>query len=389
MKTILRGNLITPMRVVEHGEIEFENGVITYAGVRRRLNDGVASDFGDNNISPGFIDLHVHGGGGGDFMDADEDTYLKIAETHQDHGTTTMLSTTLTSSDEELFNVFDIYKRMAKKRENTCLYGLHLEGPYFSDAQKGAQDPRYICSPKPEHYLKILEKGGDMIKRWSVAPELDGAMELGRILYDRGILAAIGHSNAEYETALEACENGYTLLTHFYSGMSTIVRKSGFRHPGLIESGYMIDALNIEIIADGCHLPASLLRLIYTTFGANRVAVITDALRGAGTDADKMIIGSLKDGYEVDIEDGVGKLPDRSGFAGSIATTDRLVRNMKNLAGAPIADAVRMATMTPARIAGIKNKGVLRVGYDADICVFDESINVCRTYINGNKVFEK
>lgn len=319
-------------------------------------------------------------------MDADIDRYSKIAKVHQEHGTTTMLATTLTSSDEELFAVFSAFRKFKSLKPFSCLYGLHLEGPYFSDAQKGAQDSRYIRCPDPCHYTRILEEGEGIIKRWSVAPELDGGMQLGRILSAKGILAAIGHSNAEYDTVCEACENGYTLLTHFYSGMSSLVRKGGFRVPGIIETGYMIDSLNVEIIADGCHLPASLLRLIYRHFGAARVALITDALRGAGTDSDKMIIGSLKDGYEVDIEDGVGKLPDRSGFAGSIATTDRLVRNMINLAGATVPDAVQMATMTPARIAGIPRKGVLRVGFDADICVFDSGVNMRAVYIKGNKV---
>ena len=387
MKTVLRGNIVTPLRVISGGEVEFENGMITYVGASRGKNGAEVIDCGENYISPGFIDLHVHGGGGGDFMDADIDMYSKIAKVHQDHGTTTMLATTLTSSDEELFAVFDAFRKFKSVKPVSCLYGLHLEGPYFSDAQKGAQDPRYIRRPDPCHYTKILEEGQGIIKRWSVAPELEGGMQLGRILSAKGILAAIGHSNAEYDTVYEACENGYTLLTHFYSGMSSLVRKGGFRVPGLIETGYMIDCLNVEIIADGCHLPASLLRLVYRHFGAARVAVITDALRGAGTDSDKMIIGSLKDGYEVDIEDGVGKLPDRSGFAGSVATTDRLVRNMINLAGATVPDAVQMATMTPARIANIPRKGVLRIGFDADICVFDGNINMRAVYIKGNKVF--
>ncbi len=385
MKTVLRGNIITPLRVINGGEVEFENGIITYVGVRREDSVNVI-DCGDKYVSPGFIDIHVHGGGGGDFMDADLDMYSRISKVHQDHGTTTMLATTLTSSDDELFAVFEAFRKFKSVKPVSCLYGLHLEGPYFSDAQKGAQDPRYIRCPDPSHYTKILEKGEGIIKRWSIAPELNGAMQLGRILSAKGILAAIGHSNAEYETVLEACENGYTLLTHFYSGMSSLVRKGGFRIPGILETGYMTDSLNVEIIADGCHLPASLLRLIYRHFGAARIAVITDALRGAGTDSDKMIIGSLKDGYEVDIEDGVGKLPDRSGFAGSIATTDRLVRNMIKLAGATVTDAVQMATLTPARIANIPRKGVLRVGFDADLCVFDDNINIIATYIKGNKV---
>lgn len=387
MKTKLKGNIITPVRIIKSGEITFEDGRITYVGVRKNddsLYDCV--DFGENYISPGFIDLHVHGGGGYDFMDGTEEAFEGIAALHQAHGTTSLLATTLTCPDEELFNIFDIFDKITKKDKPTCLYGIHLEGPYFAKSQKGAQDEKFIKSPTPEHYLKILEKGGNYIKRWSIAPELDGAMELGRLLSEKGILPSIGHSDAEYDTALEAFENGYTHLTHFYSAMSTIIRKGGFRHPGLIESGYIIDDLTVEIIADGCHLPPSLLKIVYKSKGADKVALVTDALRGAGSNSGTMILGSLANGYEVIIEDGVAKLPDRSAFAGSIATTDRLVRNMINLAGATLEDAVKMVTFTPAKIANMANKGLLRVGFDADISVFDENINIQAVFIGGNRV---
>lgn len=387
MKTKLKGNIITPVRIIKNGEITFEDGHITYVGVRKNddsLYDCV--DFGENYISPGFIDLHVHGGGGYDFMDGTEEAFEGIAALHQAHGTTSLLATTLTCPDEELFNIFDIFDKIAKKDKPTCLYGIHLEGPYFAKSQKGAQDEKFIKSPTPEHYLKILEKGGKYIKRWSIAPELEGAMELGRLLSEKGILPSIGHSDAEYDTALKAFENGYTHLTHFYSAMSTIIRKGGFRHPGLIESGYIIDDLTVEIIADGCHLPPSLLKLVYKSKGADKVALVTDALRGAGSNSGTMILGSLANGYEVIIEDGVAKLPDRSAFAGSIATTDRLVRNMINLAGATLEDAVKMVTFTPAKIANMANKGLLRVGFDADISVFDENINIQAVFIGGNRV---
>ena len=387
MKTKLKGNIITPVRIIKNGEITFEDGHITYVGVRKNddsLYDCV--DFGENYISPGFIDLHVHGGGGYDFMDGTEEAFEGIAALHQAHGTTSLLATTLTCPDEELFNIFDIFDKITKKDKPTCLYGIHLEGPYFAKSQKGAQDEKFIKSPTPEHYLKILEKGGNYIKRWSIAPELDGAMELGRLLSEKGILPSIGHSDAEYDTALKAFENGYTHLTHFYSAMSTIIRKGGFRHPGLIESGYIIDDLTVEIIADGCHLPPSLLKIVYKSKGADKVALVTDALRGAGSNSGTMILGSLANGYEVIIEDGVAKLPDRSAFAGSIATTDRLVRNMINLAGATLEDAVKMVTFTPAKIANMPNKGLLRVGFDADISVFDENINIQAVFIGGNRV---
>lgn len=387
MKTKLKGRLVTPSRIIENGDICFADGVITYVGSHRgddALYETV--DYGDKYISPGFIDMHLHGGGGADFMDGTEQAFLTASKTHLTHGTTTMLATTLTCPDEELFNIFDVFGRITERNENTNLYGLHLEGPYFAVSQKGAQDEKFIVAPKKEHYEKILEKGGKYIKRWSIAPEREGAMELGRRLVSLGILPSMGHSEAEYSTALEAYENGYTHLTHFYSGMSTITRKSGFRHLGLIESGYIIEGLTVEIIADGCHLPPELLRYIYKAKGPYRTALVTDSLRAAGTDAKTMFIGSKENGYEVIIEDGVAKLKDRSAFAGSIATADRLVRNMKNYADCGICDAVRMMTETPARIMSMNDRGALTEGKRADICVFDENINITDVYLKGQKV---
>ena len=387
MKIKLRGKIVTPSRIIENGDVCAENGIITYVGTHR--NDDAlyeTADYGDRYISPGFIDMHLHGGGGADFMDGTKQAFETISETHLKHGTTTMLATTLTCPDEELFNIFDVFGKIASEGKNTNLYGLHLEGPYFAVSQKGAQDEKYIVAPKKEHYEKILEKGGKYIKRWSIAPEREGAMELGRKLSAMGILPSMGHSEAEYETALEAYDNGYTHLTHFYSGMSTITRRSGFRHLGLIESGYIIDGLTVEIIADGCHLPPELLRYIYRAKGPYRTALVTDSLRAAGTDAKTMFIGSKENGYEVIIEDGVAKLPDRSAFAGSIATADRLVRNMLKYADCGICDAVRMMTATPAEIMKINDRGTLTEGKIADICVFDDNVNITDVYLKGQKV---
>ena len=387
MKTKLKGRLVTPGRVIENGDVCFDDSVITYAGPHRN-DDGEydVTDRGDKYISPGFIDMHLHGGGGCDFMDGTEEAFRRISEMHLSHGTTTMLATTLTCPDEELFNIFDVFGNIVSEGKPTNLYGLHLEGPYFAASQKGAQDERFIVAPKKEHYDKILEKGGKYIKRWSIAPELDGAPELGRLLSSMGILPSMGHSDAEYSDALVAYENGFTHLTHFYSGMSTITRKGGFRHLGLIESGYIIEGLTVEIIADGCHLPPELLRYIYKAKGAYRTALVTDALRAAGTDAKTMFIGSKQNGYEVIIEDGVAKLPDRSAFAGSVATSDRLVRNMLRFADCGICDAVRMMTETPARIMKMNDRGTLAPGMRADLCVFDENVKISDVYMKGNKV---
>lgn len=389
----IKGNVITPMRIIKNGEVCFDskNNKITYVGAQKK-DDGkyTVYNYEGNYISPGFIDIHVHGGGGHDFMDGTIDAFLGAARLHASHGTATLLPTTLTCPDEELFEVFNVFDK-AKNTENdgAFLAGLHLEGPYFAPSQKGAQDESYLKKPLKEHYLKVLKAGGDRILRMTAAPELEGGMELGTELKKRGILACIGHSDALYEQALEAYEHGYTMLTHFYSGMSGLTRKNGFRYPGLIEGGYMLEDFDVEVIADGCHLPISMLKHVYKTKGAGKVALITDAMRGAGQTEGETILGSLKNGMTVYIEEGVAKLADRKAFAGSIATTDRLVRNMIKSARVDICDAVRMMTMTPARMVGLKTKGVIAAGFDADFTVFDDNVDIEMTVSNGNIIYKK
>ena len=388
METRIIGNIITPTRTLKGGEVAFdEKGILTYVGAKREGLGGNVLDYSGYFVSPGFIDLHLHGGGGHDFMDATEEAFLVASALHAKHGTTTMLPTSLTCSDEELFAFFDIYRRAARENtEGSTMPGVHLEGPYFAASQKGAQDERYIVAPKREHYEKILTHCPE-IARWTVAAELAGGMELGRYLAERGIIASLGHTDAMYEDALVAIENGYTLLTHFYSGMSGLVRRNSYRFPGLIDAGYMLD-FDVEIIADGCHLPISLLNYIYRAKGPDKVALITDSLRGAGMPDGESILGSKKNGQKCFIEDGVCKMPDRKAFAGSVATTDRLVRNMVLEAGVPINDAVKMASATPARIMHWTDRGVLAEGKRADILVFNDHIDIQRTVIGGRTVFE-
>ena len=389
MDTRLIANVITPSRILKMGEVAFnEEGIITYVGERRKTAEGKVFEYPEYYVSPGFIDLHLHGGGGHDFMDATEEAFLVASRLHATHGTTSMLPTSLTCSDEELFAFFDVYRRAARENtEGSRMPGVHLEGPYFAKSQKGAQDERYIVAPRREHYEKILTHCPE-IARWTIAAELEGGMELGRYLAERGVVASLGHTDAMYDDALVAIENGYTLLTHFYSGMSGLVRKNSYRFPGLIDAGYMLD-FDVEIIADGHHLPISLLNYIYRAKGPDKVALTTDSLRGAGMPDGDSILGSLKNGQRCIIEDGVCKMPDRLAFAGSVATTDRLVRNMYKKAGVPLNDAVKMASATPARIMGWKDRGVLTEGRLADLLVFDDDVNDVRTIIGGRTVFEQ
>ncbi len=391
MERILKihnGKILTPYRIF-HGTVIVEGGRIKeVAEGDIDVPGALEIDAKGQYIAPGFIDIHVHGGGGHDFMDGTEEAFLKIAETHAKYGTTAMLPTTLTSEKEELYQTLELYKQANKNNLSGAQFlGIHLEGPYFSLKQRGAQDPRYIRNPDPEEYKDILSRSSD-IRRWSAAPELEGAIEFGNHLRSKGILVAMAHTDAIYEEALVAFEAGFTLATHFYSCMSGVSRRDCFRYAGVVETAYLIDEMDVEIIADGIHLPAPLLKLIYKIKGPDRIALITDSMRAAGMPPGDSILGSKHNGLKVLVEDGVAKLPDRKSFAGSVATCDRLVRNMINMADVPLLEAVKMASQTPANIMGLgSSKGSLIVGKDADIVIFDENIKVSITIVQGRVVY--
>ncbi|HBE12633.1 MAG TPA: N-acetylglucosamine-6-phosphate deacetylase, partial [Clostridiales bacterium] len=282
MEKRLVGTVITPCRMIKQGEVAYENGKFTYVGPFRSNIHEKTEDMGDAYVAPGFIDIHVHGGGGRDFAEGTPEAMLVAAKYHAQNGTAVLLPTASTSPDAVYFKFFEAYKQAVKENtEGAEMPGLHMEGPNFALAQVGAQDPRYVIPPQKEWYENIYSKCNDIL-RWDVAAERDENMEFGRWLNDRGILASIGHSDATLEEAILAYESGYTHLTHFYSGMSALVRRKSYRFPGLIEAGYMHNDFTVEIIADGSHLPPSLLKHIYKAKGSDKIALITDALAEAG-----------------------------------------------------------------------------------------------------------
>lgn len=384
--------MIGSTTILEDAYIYVKDGIINDLGVGKppRVDERILSiDAKGLYISPGFIDMHVHGGGGHDFMDGTVDAFLGVAETHVKYGTTALCPTTLTSTVEALFQTLDAYK--AAKEINTQgaqFIGVHLEGPYFALNQKGAQDPKYIRHPDPTEYERILAYSDDIV-RWSAAPELPGAITFGRYVKSKNKLLALAHTDAIYEEVQEGFDNGYTLATHFYSAMSGITRRNAYRYAGAIEAGYLIDGMDVEIIADGIHVPSPLLRLVFKIKGTDRIALITDAMRAAGMPEGESILGSKQEGTKVIVEDGVAKLMDRSAFAGSVATADRLVRTMIREGNVDILDSVKMMTSTPARIMGLDKKGSLAKGNDADIVLFDEDIRVMATIVSGEIKYEK
>jgi len=390
MIKIFNGNILTPYRMIKNGTVVITGRQIAQVSERDiETTDAVEIDAKGNYISPGFIDMHIHGGGGYDFMDGTEEAFLKIAETHVRYGTTSMVPTTLTSKKDDLLRTLDLYERAHKKNRNGSQFlGMHLEGPYFSQGQCGAQDPRYIRNPDPEEYEQILAYSSS-IARWSAAPELPGAIAFGKRLVQTGVLAAVAHTDAIYEEVLKAYESGYTLATHLYSAMSGVTRKNAFRYAGTIESAFLLD-MDVEIIADGIHLPAPLLKLIYKIKGADKIALITDAMRAAAMPEGESILGPVSTGLKVIVEQGVAKLPDRTSFAGSVATADRLVRTMVEMADITLLESVRMMSLTPARIMKVEShKGSLVEGKDADIIIFDRNIQVQTTIVQGRIVYQK
>ena len=389
---IINGRIITPGKIIEKGSVLVSDGIISVIS-DKKINSkaDVIVDADGNFISPGFIDIHVHGGGGSDFMDGTIPDFLTIAETHLQYGTTALVPTTLTAEKENLLHILDIYRKASKQNVKGAQFlGMHIEGPYFAMSQKGAQDARYIRKPDKKEYSEIIKKAGDIIVRWSAAPELEGALDFGKYLKAHDILPAIAHTDAVYEDVVKAFEDGYTLATHFYSAMSGVTRRNAFRYAGVIESVYLMDEIDVEMIADGVHLPAPLLKLIYKIKGSERIALITDAMRAAGTQSHESILGSRENGLKVIVEDGVAKLPDRTSFAGSVATTNRLVRTMMRIANVPLVAAVRMMTLTPARIMEIdKHKGSIANGKDADMVIFDNDINIKTAIVKGEILYNQ
>ena len=391
MKTIIKnGRVITPEGIID-GYVLYEDGKIIETGTGDCMPQAdEVIDAQGRYVSPGFIDIHTHGAGGADYMDGTVEAYLTAARMSARHGATLVYPTTLTSSNEVLFDTFDLYEQaVAANTEGAAFGGLHLEGPYFNPKQAGAQDPRYLRNPQPEDYLEILSRSNN-IARWSFSPELDGAPEFAAELSKRGIIAAAGHTDATFEQCDEAYKNGCSLITHFYSCISTIIRKNSYRTAGVMEYGYYQDGMAVEIIADGHHVPSSLLHLIVKVKGVDNVVLVTDSMRGAGMPEGPSILGGLADGQECIVENGVAKLLDGSGFAGSVCTTDRLVRTMITIGGCSLEQAVQMASLNPARVMGVADrKGSLEAGKDADIVIFGDNVEVFATIVSGRKVYQK
>ena len=363
------------------GYLLLEGGKIK-AITKERPQDASIYDATDKTVCAGFIDIHTHGGGGYPFEGTVDDIVMGC-NFHLLHGTTTICPTVSAAPFADMArSVENIREAMQDARLKAKILGAHLEGPYLSKKQAGAQAPDFITPPNEQEYLPLLEKHGDTIARWTYAPENDTDLKFVRALARYGVVASAGHTDAIYPDMLAAEKEGCHLVTHLYSCTSTITRDHGFRRLGVIESAFLSDDMYTEIICDGRHLPPELIRLICKIKGYDRVLLVTDSLALAGT---SLTEGKMQ-ATEFIIEDGVCKLKDRSAFAGSIATADRLVRVAVTEAGIPLRDALRMITEIPARVMGLSDRGVIAEGMAADLVCLDSALCVSDVFVDGERI---
>lgn len=379
LQQLLHARVITPDGILPDGSILWTEGRI--CEVRPDSQPHPDADMIDAcglYAAPGCIDMHVHGAAGHDFMEATPEAFDAIRYAHACHGTTSMLATLAVSSPDVISRCIDICDFSRSKGSGANLLGLHLEGNYLNPLMKGGQDPTYISVPDPEEYTSLLSRT-DCIRRWSAAPELPGALDFARQARMHGVLVALAHTTADYAQVRAAADAGFSHATHFYNAMTGMHKEGIYKHEGTIESVLVTDSITIELIADGIHVPPTLLRLAWKVKGTSRTVLVTDAMSASCCDPSLPPFDP-----RTIVEDGVCKMADGSALAGSTATADRLIRTMLQQASIPLLDAVRMASETPARILGIDDrKGSLTPDRDADIILFDDDIQIKRVIIGG------
>lgn len=380
LKQIVNGHILTPQGWLDNGSLIIEDNTIrAVSNSDLHIEGAEIIDAKGCHVVPGGIEMHVHGGGGRDFMEGSEEAFRVAINAHMKHGTTSIFPTLSSSTVPMIEAACETCDKLMKEKDSPVL-GLHLEGPYFNPKQAGAQIPEWIKPPVAKEYEPLMENYS-CIKRWDEAPELPGSVEFIKACRKHNVLPAIAHTRATYEDVVAGYKAGMTHATHFYNAMPVVYKEHEFKVPGTVESIYSLPDMTVEVIADGIHVPPIMLRVVYQIKGVERTALITDSLACAASD------GDVAFDPRVILEDGVCKLADRSALAGSIATMDRLVRTCVLKAQIPMEDACRMASETPARIMGVLDrKGTLEDGKDADIMMFDKDINLTYVMQMGREV---
>ena len=385
MKTVyINGKVILEDRIVETN-VYTEDGKIVGVTDEYIQTEHVV-DCGGLYLSPGFADIHVHGGGGYSAMSDDPVEIVKMCRAHALRGTTSILPTTLAAPIPRLQRAIDNITAAKEKCTDCNILGVHLEGPFLSMAKKGAQSPDNILIPTEENIAALLDYSKE-IRMIGAAPEVENGMRVGEEAARRGIVASIAHSDADFAVAEEALHHGYSDITHIFSASSAMHKNGIFREVGVAEAGLALDGFTAQFIGDLRHLPYGAIKLIYKAKGADRAYAISDGLEYAALDMEEGTVIKQENGLSVLYEDGVMKLADRSCLAGSVATSNLLVRNMVKYCGIPLTEAVKMASLTPLKVIGFDDcKGKIKKGYDEDIILFDKDINVSYVCVKGNVI---
>lgn len=378
---IINGQILTPQGWLKDGSVLINDGkILEITNSDLAVIGATVIDAKGMFIVPGFISMHCHGGGGHDFTEGTTEAFKEAVAAHLKHGSTTIFPTLSSTTFENIRLAAATCDQLMAEDADTTIMGLHIEGPYLNENMAGTQWKEFLKNPDPEEY-KALVESTKCIKRWDISPELPGAHDFARYMTSKGILTAITHTEAEYQEIKDAFAAGFTHAAHFYNAMPGFHKRREYKYEGTVESVYLMDDMSVEVIADGVHLPATILKLVYKVKGVEKTCLVTDSLKFAGYTGE-----TINDPNYV-IENGVCKWADRQTLAGSIATADVLVQTMVKKAGIPLEDAVRMASETPARLTGIADsKGTLEKGKDADIVILDNDVNVRCVFTKGKEV---
>ncbi|MCE9603652.1 MAG: amidohydrolase family protein [Planctomycetia bacterium] len=398
---LLCGTIILPDRLLVRGAVWVRGGRIVAVDHESTLLSSADPatttilDAGDGYIAPGFVDLHVHGGLGADFMDGTADSYRTALLAHARHGTTSLTPTTTVARHEQIISVLKLTREFMRPKVPGAavlprVLGAHFYGPYFRYEARGAHPGAAIRPPVEREFAEYLEFA-DALATATVAPELPGAEEFARACTAKGVRLNAGHSWATFEQMRAAVRWGVRHIDHLYCAMSDKTRLRQFQtYPmqgGVLEATLFFDELTTEVIADGKHLSPDLLELALKIKGPDRLALVTDCNRALDMPEGEYMIGPLDGGEPLLHRDGVGLMPDGKGLASSVRGMDHMLRTFLEQTGRPLWEVVRMASLTPAQILGREHEiGSLTVGKYGDAVVLDRELGVRRVFVAGAEI---
>ncbi|MCP2239223.1 N-acetylglucosamine-6-phosphate deacetylase [Thermoanaerobacterium thermosaccharolyticum] len=375
---IINGRLLLDNNIVDGKDLLIEDNKI--AAIGKGLSGDNVIDADGNYVSPGFIDIHIHGSAGFDTMDGTFDAINAISKSIAKRGTTSFLPTTMTEDKNKIKNAIKNVYENKNRVEGAEILGIHMEGPFINPKQKGAQDEKFILKPTIDNFFELGGDYIDIVKLVTIAPEIDGSLELIKFLKEKGIIVSVGHTDSTYDEVVAGFKAGITHATHVFNAMR------GFHHREVGTLGAIFDLdISAELIADGIHSVFPAIRTLLKLKGKDNTNLITDAMMAANLSDGVYQLG----GQDVYVKNGAARL--KSGvLAGSTLTLDKAVKNILTNTDLSLYESVALASYNSAKVIGVQDrKGLIKEGYDADIIIFDDDIDIKKTIVGGKIVYEK